>query len=123
MRIVLSVLLLGHGVAHLPGFLVDLRLRSSRELPFRTTVLSGAVDIGEAGIKVVGLAWLTVTITFGVLAIAAFVRVPWWPPFAYLAVGLSIPLCLLGWPEARLGILANLVILMLLVFGHRVDWL
>ena len=123
MRIVLSVLLLGHGVAHLPGFLVDLRLRSIRELPFRTTVLGGSVDIGSAGIKVVGLAWLTAAIALGVLAIAVFVRVPWWPPFAYLAVGLSILLCVLGWPEARLGLLANLVILMLLVFGHRVHWL
>ena len=123
MRIVLSVLLLGHGVAHLPGFLVDLRLRSIRELPFRTTVLNGSVDIGEAGIKVIGLALLTAAIALGVLAIAVLVRVPWWPPVAYLAVGLSILLCLLGWPEARLGILANLVILMLLVFGHRVHWL
>jgi len=47
MRIVIGVLLLGHAVAHLPGFLVNLRLRSFRELPYRTTVLNGAFELGE----------------------------------------------------------------------------
>jgi hypothetical protein len=45
---------------------------------------------GCSRIKTVGLVWLTVAIAFGVLAIAAFVRVPWWQPVAYITIGLSI---------------------------------
>jgi hypothetical protein len=123
MRIVVGLFLLGHAVAHLPGFLVNLRLRSFPELPFRTTVFSGSVDVGEAGIKVVGLAWLILAIALGVLAIAAFMRVPWWEPLAYVTIALSIVLCLLGWPDARVGVFANLVILMMIFFGTRAQWL
>jgi hypothetical protein len=123
MRIVLGVFLLGHAIAHLPGFLVNLRLRSFPELPFRTTVLNGAVDVGEAGIKVVGLAWLTLAIALVVVAIATFTRVPYWQPLAYVTIGLSIVLCLLGWPDARVGVFANFAILMMIFFGTRAHWL
>jgi hypothetical protein len=34
MRIVLAALLLAHGVAHLPGFLVSWQLRSFPEMPY-----------------------------------------------------------------------------------------
>jgi hypothetical protein len=47
MRIVLALLLLAHGVAHLPGFLVSWQLRSFPEMPYRTAFLGGSVDVGE----------------------------------------------------------------------------
>lgn len=118
MRILLGFLLLGHAVAHLPGFLVNLRWHSFPELPFRTTVLGGAVEVGQIGTTVVGLIWLALAIAFGALAGAVFLRAPLWPPFAHVAIGLSVVLCLLGWPEARLGLLANVVILIFIIFAE-----
>jgi hypothetical protein len=123
MRMVIGAFLLGHAIAHLPGFLVDLRLRSFPELPFRTTVLGGSADIGEFGIKILGLAWLMLAIALSVVAFATFARLSWWQPFAYVTIGLSIVLCLLGWPEARLGLLANFVLLMMIFLGTRAHWL
>jgi len=32
-------------------------------------------------------------------------------------------LCLAGWPDARLGLVANVVILVLIIVSDRVGWL
>ena len=123
MRIVLAALMVAHGIAHLPGFLVSWQLRSFPEMPFRTTILGSSLDVGTGGIKVIGLIWLAVSVAFGILAVATLMRGAWWQPIAYAAIGLSTALCLVGWPEARLGFVANAVILLLIVIGGRAGWL
>lgn len=123
MRYVIAVLMLAHAVAHLPGFLVGWQLRSFPEMPFRTTALGGLLDVGETGMRIVGLGWLTLSIGFAVIAIGALGRALWWSQAAYVAIGLSTMLCLAGWPDARLGLVANVVILVLIIVSDRVGWL
>lgn len=122
MRIVLAILMAGHGIAHLPGFLVSWQLRSFPELPFRTTIFGASLDVGEAGIKMIGAVWLAVGVGFIVLAGATLARAAWWQPFAYALIALSTVLCLAGWPDARLGLVANAVILLLILAGVRAGW-
>ncbi len=64
MRYALALLLLGHGIAHLPGFLVGWQLASFPELPFRTTVLAHTVDVGVVGARLVGAGWMIVSLMF-----------------------------------------------------------
>jgi len=54
---------------------------------------------------------------------ATLARAAWWLPFAYVLMALSALLCLAGWPDARLGLVANAVILLLIVAGVRAGWL
>lgn len=122
MRIVLALLLLGHGVAHLPGFLVAWRLRSFPELPYHTTVLGGTLDVGDGGMRVLGGAWALLAMLVALSAVGVLLRwegvlapLPW-----ILAASLAI--CLLGWPEARLGVLANLVLLGMVLAAARMGW-
>lgn len=123
MRIVLAALLLAHGIAHLPGFLVNWQLRTFPELPYRTTIFGGAADIGDGGIKAIGVAWLVLSVLFIVAAAATLMRAAWSQPFVYAAVGLSTVLCVAGWPDARFGLIANAAIVLLLAGGARIDWL
>jgi len=44
MRIALSILLLLHGIAHLPGFLVSWRLMKAETVSYGTTIVGGALD-------------------------------------------------------------------------------
>ena len=118
MRIMLSFLLLAHGIAHLPGFLVAWRLASFPELPFRTTVF-GTVDVGIAGARLVGVGWLVSAVVFMALAAAIALRVDLGLVVLPLALGCSAVLCVAGWPEARFGFFANTVIAALLVGGER----
>jgi hypothetical protein len=58
MRFALAALLMAHGVAHLVGFVVPWRLVASQEVAYRTTILASAIDVGDAGIRMLGIVWL-----------------------------------------------------------------
>ena len=115
MRLVLAAVVFVHAVAHLPGFLVGWDLRSFPELPFRTTILDGSIDVGVVGAKVVGLAWLALSLAFVVIGLTVLMRPTWWPGFTYGTIALSMALCIVGWPETRIGLVANALILVLVV--------
>jgi hypothetical protein len=92
-------------------------------MPYRTAILGGSVDVGDRGIKGIGVVWLVLSVLFVVAAGVTLMRSTWWQPFVYIAVGLSTALCVVGWPDAGLGLVANAVIVLILVTGVRIGWL
>jgi hypothetical protein len=123
MRLVLAALLTVHAVAHLVGFVVPWRLVTSAEVPYRTTVLAGSIDIGSTGVRLLGLGWLLVALACAALAGGVILRASWWHAVALPVVVVSLVMCILGWPDSRFGILANSLILALLLGGTRAGWL
>ena len=111
MRIALAVLMLLHGFAHLPGFMASWRLAKFEEMPYHTTVFAGTVDIGDAGTRGVGALWLLLSLAFVASAAGAFTHTPWWTGAALVTALVSAALCIVAWPEARLGLPVNLAIL------------
>ena len=105
MRVLLGGTLLVHGVAHLVGFVVPWRIVTSSEVPYRTTLLGA--DIGQAGVRAIGLAWLLVSVLFVVLGAGVLGHGAWHYEAILTLVGVSVVLCLLGLPESRPGLLAN----------------
>jgi len=118
MRWILASMLLAHGVAHLPGFVVGWELASFPELPFRTTIF-GTIDIGLAGARLVGIAWLLSAIAFAAIAATIALRVELPSALLPLALGASAALCLSAWPKASYGFIANAAIATMLVAGER----
>ena len=110
MRLALVALLAAHGIAHLPGFAVPWRLMTSAEIPYKTTAFGGAIEIGDTGARLVGAGWLLMAVMFLVLSGAAWANASWWRPAVMVAVTTSALLSAAGWPEARMGLLANAVI-------------
>jgi len=123
MRIVFAIWFFAHGVAHLPGFLVSWRLWSFRELPYHTRILGNTADIGSVGIRVIGVGWLFAGIAFVALGGAALFQLKGWQDAAYVLLGLSLILSILGWPAARIGVAANIGAAMLLFASRRWGWL
>jgi hypothetical protein len=111
---VLAALLIVHGIAHLPGFAVPWRLLVSPELPYRTTILAGRIDIGDGGVRAVGLAWAVAAAAFIALAWSLWAGLPWTRTLIACAVAFSLVLCAAGWPDARIGVAANILILVML---------
>lgn len=109
-RFALAALLIAHGVAHIVGFVVPWRLVETPEVPYRTTVLAGMIDLGDAGIRAVGIIWLLTALGFVLLgsAVLAGFSVRAWM-FALLVF--SLVLCIAGWPDARIGVAVNVVLL------------
>jgi hypothetical protein len=121
MRFVLAFFLLAHGVAHLVGFVSSWKLAALAELPYKTTVFSGRVDVGDAGIRVMGVLWLLAALAFLVAAIAVATEAGWAVRFTVAGVTASLMLCLAGWPDARIGVAVNVGLVLLLAIGARLN--
>lgn len=123
MRGVLAAFLIVHGISHVVGFVVPWRLVTSADVPYRTTIAGGAIDLGPGGIKMIGLVWLVLAISFVMLAIGLLARASWWFPAILYFVAVSTMFCALQWSDARVGLLANATILALLLIGMGVSGL
>jgi hypothetical protein len=115
MRIALALLLLAHGVAHVVGFI-------RAWAPTRTTIVGDRVDLGPGWIKLIGILWLFGALLFAAAGFATLANVAWWPPFALALATSSLVLCMLQLPETKLGVVLNLVLIGVLVGGHRIGW-
>jgi hypothetical protein len=121
MRFLLAALLIVHGVAHLVGFAVPWRLVASPDVAYRTTILAGTIDVGDTGARVLGILWLLVASGLVLLGSVLFsgvgVRAAVLP-----LLGFSLLLCFVGWPDARIGVVVNIVLLgVMLAVRHLGD--
>ena len=123
MRFALALILIVHGVAHLVGFVVPWRLAKLDEAPYKTTLLGGRLDVGDAGIRFNGVLWLLAGLGFVVSGAALMLVAPWWPHFTTIAAAGSLVLAVAGWPDSRIGVPIDLLILAYLLIGGSLGWL
>lgn len=123
MTFLLALLMAAHGFAHLVGFVVAWEIRSFPDAPYHTTILNGSLDVGVWGTRIVGLFWLLAAVAFVFAASGVALRQTWWPALTTVIITASLMLCVVGWPEARIGVYVNLVIAALLLAGYRLGWL
>ena len=74
------------------------------------------------GMRVMGLFWLAAALGFAGAAVGAWRGTPGWPTLAMAVALASLVLSVLAWPDSRIGVAVNVVILLLLVIGGRADW-
>ncbi len=122
MRILLAVLMGVHRIAHLPGFLASWQIGRVEGLVYKTTVLSGHLDLGHAGIRTVALLWLFASLGFLLAASGAILGRSFWLPCAAIVATSSLVLSVLSWPDSRIGVAVNLVVLALLGIGLNKAW-
>ena len=120
MRIALGILMLMHGSAHMVGFAGAWKLKA--DIPYKTTVLAGHVNLGDAGIRVLGLVWGLAAIAFAVAGVAALTNRSWWIPATLLVTMASLLLTLVETPDARVGALVNVFLLGAVLLGQRSNW-
>ena len=118
MRLALALLMALHGIAHLVGFFAAWRL-APQTIPYASTVLGGRLEMGDAGIRLLGALWLLAAIGFWVAFAAALTDRPWWSSTAIGVAVASLLLSLVQWPESRIGVLVNLLIIAAIVLGRR----
>jgi hypothetical protein len=119
----IAVGLILHGLIHLLGFVVPWRLAKLEEMAYSTTVLAGKLDVGDTGIRLVGLLWLAAAIGYVAAGVGLVGLAPWWLGLTLAVTVFSLALCILGWPDAQFGFYIDLVILVYLLVGGRFGWL
>jgi hypothetical protein len=121
--ILASFVLVLHGLIHLMGTAVYLKLTTIRGLTYKTTLLGGRWDLGEGGVRVFGALWAVAALGFIGGAVALLAGWNWWL-FALVGVTIfSLVLTALDWSDAYAGAILNIVILAALWLGPQiVSW-
>lgn len=108
-RLAAAAFLAAHGVAHLIGFVAAWRLAAFPDAPFTTQILGGALDVGDAGIRIVGLLWIAAAAGFAAAAVAVWRRRG--SRIVALAAAGSLVVTLIGLPAAIVGLWIDVAIL------------
>ena len=110
-RHIAAILLALHGVIHLIGFVTPWRIATLEGFAYRTTVFNGALDVGDAGARVIGLVWLGLTFGFLAAGYGVWRGKPWTVGLTGVLAIVSLIVCLLGLPEAGAGVVIDVLIL------------
>jgi hypothetical protein len=109
--VVVGVVLAAHGVIHLIGTVAYTGLGHVEGLPYKTTLLGGRWDVGDAGISLFGFLWVLPAIGFVAAAIALLTGWTWWVPALLASSSISLVLVTLDWGNAYIGGILDVVIL------------
>lgn len=108
---VAAVALAPHGLIHLLGIGVYFELVEMADLPYKTTLLGGAINVGDAGIRVFALLTAVAGVGFVASAVALVTGWRYWREVLLTVTVFSLVLTTLDWTVASAGVLANLAIL------------
>ena len=117
--ILAAVVLVAHGLIHLMGTMVYLRLGEITGFAYKTTLLGGRWDLGAAGIGVFGALWAVAGVGFIVAAIGLLTGSSWWQPVLIAVTICSLILTGLDSSLAFAGIGLNIVILIAVFWMRR----
>lgn len=115
MRFLLAFILFAHGVAHLVGMASSWQLATFPDVPYQTTIVSGRIDVGEAGTRVMGALWLFAGLLFIIAAAGTAGTMPWAFRLTGICIAFSLAMCIAGWPQASIGLWLNLALVLVMV--------
>jgi hypothetical protein len=110
-----------HGLVHLLGPIVYLRLADVDGFVFKTTVLNGHVDLGTRGIQIFGVLWLLPAVGFVAAALGLWTGWAPWVPWLMGSTLVSLVLVGVDWQVAFAGAVVDLAILLAIV-ARTVGW-
>ena len=121
--IILAVFVGIHGLIHLMGFVAYWPLAKINELPYKTSLMAGKLELGAAGMRFYSLLWLLATLGFLAAAILLALGKPSWAPLMLAAVLLSMVVCILDWGAAFRGAWIDgfFLLVLFVVFGLRLQ--
>lgn len=122
MRIALAIAMVLHGAAHIVGFAESWQIAATEGVPFKTTVLSGRLNLGLVGIRLGGVLWLLAALAFGLVAAGALMNTDWWMSVALPMAVSSLVLSVIWWPESRMGVAVNAVLIAALLVGRHLGF-
>jgi len=123
MHIAVGIYMFVHGFAHIVGFLVSWKLVDDKDSPYRTTVLGGKLDLGDTGIRILGIVWLLLGIAFFLMTYGVIVETAWWKTATFYVTYLSLLLSILNLPDTKYGLMANILLLLFLWIAPSLGWI
>ena len=122
-RIIVSVIFALHGLIHLFGFVAFLKIVETKDIQYRTTIFAGKVDVGDFGIKIVGILWLLAAVGFVIAAVGVFGLSDWWQSVTLYVTIFSLIITITGIPDSVFGAVTNIIILAYLFLAPKLSFL
>lgn len=110
-KTIFVVILVVHGLIHLMGPAVYMRLFEIQDFSYKTTLLGGRWDLGENGISIFGAMWVIPAVGFIVISAALLTKWRWWKQVLVAVALFSLVLTALDWSIAYAGAVLNIFIL------------
>jgi hypothetical protein len=110
-------LLILHGLIHLMGTTVYMKLGRIEGLPYKTRLLSGRWDLGESGMRLFGALWVLPAIGFVLGGATLLADHAMWVPLVVVTTLVSLVLTVLDLSAAYAGAILNAVILTIVWLG------
>ena len=112
-------ILIAHGLIHLMGTTVYMRLGDVQGFAYKTTLLGGRWDVGAAGISLFGALWAVAAVGFIASSVGMLTGSSWWQAVLIAVSVFSLLLTGLDSSLAFAGVIVNLVILALVFWSRR----
>jgi len=117
MKFLGALLLVLHGVTHLVGFRAAFWPEVGQAGSIQ--LLGRLAFVGVSTAQALGIAWLLVTLAYLTAAVLVLGRDSRWIKVALAASAVSLLLCVLSWPDARVGAVLDLGLLLVLFLASR----
>jgi hypothetical protein len=85
------------------------------DVPYQTSVMAGRIEIGDAGMRIVGALWMFAGLLFMIAAAGVATTMPWAFRLTWICIALSLAMCVTGWPRASIGLWLNLALAAVMV--------
>ena len=121
LTMVAVAILILHGLVHLMGTIVYIRLGTIQNLPYKTTLLGAHWDLGTVGISAFGALWAIAALGFVIAAPAFGFGWAHWQIILLSVTLFSFVLTALDWNVAFAGVILNVMILALLWSGPNLS--
>lgn len=115
--LVFAVFIFLHGFVHVIGFTAPWGLYTLRGVGYSTTILNGAIDIGDSASRALGLVWLAATVAFASVAVLLWRGHPLARRVTVAVLLMSLVLCAIRLPSADVGLGIDVVLLALLALA------
>lgn len=120
LTMIAAIALIVHGLIHLIGTAVYTRHVEIKGLSYKTTLLFGHWNLGQAGISLYGWLWVLPAARFVVAAVALLAGWTWLNPDLIAVTLVSLALTVLDWSNAFWGAIVDVAILALILVDSRI---
>jgi hypothetical protein len=123
LRVLTSIFFILHGLVHLLWLGSYWKLMEVDGIPYTTRVLAGRINVGDTGIRIVGILWAIATLAWVIAGLGLVFTASWWQAMTIGAALFSSVMCVLGLPVAKFGLLINIATLTVVFLNGQYNWL
>jgi hypothetical protein len=120
-KTIAAIFLFIHAFANTVGFFVQWRIIKSNDMPYSTKLFFGKLDAGNAGIRIIGLLWLFIAIVYVFVGYGILTSKDWWITATIIITAFSFIFCIVGLPDTKMGVIANIIILVFIFLNQRFE--